>query len=138
VEDVALDLEAADLAFETLRALGYLGMTETELRDAKDTIRWNLERGRELDGETVARALDARSRVFASVASALTRFDVIAAPAAQVAPFPVELEYPTSVAGVEMPHYIGWMRACSRITMSSHPVAAVPAGFTDDGLPVGL
>jgi amidase len=30
------------------------------------------------------------------------------------------------------------MRACSRITVSAHPVAAVPAGFTDDGLPVGL
>jgi amidase len=30
------------------------------------------------------------------------------------------------------------MRACSRITVSSHPVAAVPAGFTPGGLPVGL
>ena len=37
-----------------------------------------------------------------------------------------------------MPHYLGWMRACSRITVSAHPVAAVPAGFTADGLPVGL
>jgi amidase len=53
-------------------------------------------------------------------------------------PFPVELEYPPEVAGVAMPHYLGWMRACSRITVSSHPVAAVPAGFTPGGLPVGL
>jgi len=37
-----------------------------------------------------------------------------------------------------MPNYLGWMRVCSRITVSSHPVAAVPAGFTGDGLPVGL
>jgi amidase len=37
-----------------------------------------------------------------------------------------------------MPHYLGWMRACSRITVSAHPVAAVPAGFTAGGLPVGL
>ncbi len=41
-------------------------------------------------GETVARAIAARSEVFATVASALERFDVIAAPAAQVVPFPVE------------------------------------------------
>ena len=33
---------------------------------------------------------------------------------------------------------MGWMRVCSRITLSAHPVAAVPAGFTDDGLPVGF
>jgi amidase len=138
VEDVALDLEAADLAFETLRALAYVDL-EPELLDVvKDTVRWNVERGLELDGETVARATAARSRVFATVASALTRFDVLAAPAAQVVPFPVDVEYPMVVAGVAMPHYIGWMRACSRITVSSHPVAAVPAGFTDDGLPVGL
>jgi amidase len=141
VEDVALDLEAADLAFETLRALGYARLAHEApelLGVVKDTVRWNIERGFELDGETVARAIAARGEVFATVAAACSRFDVLAAPAAQVVPFPIEVEFPTNVAGVEMPHYIGWMRACSRLTVSSHPVAAVPAGFTDDGLPVGL
>jgi amidase len=142
VEDVALDLAGADLAFETFRALGFvrtLGAQLAELRDvAKDTVRWNVERGLELDGETVARATAARTAVFNAVADMLCRFDVIAAPAAQVVPFAIEVEYPTSVAGVEMPHYVGWMRACSRLTVSAHPIAAVPAGFTDDGLPVGL
>jgi amidase len=80
----------------------------------------------------------ARSTVFTTFSYLFQRFDVLAAPAAQVAPFPVEQEYPTEVAGVAMPHYLGWMRACSRITVSGHPVAAVPAGFTSDGLPVGL
>jgi amidase len=141
VEDVALDLEAADLAFETLRALGYARLAHEApelLGVVKDTVRWNIERGFELDGETVARAIAARGEVFATVAAACSRFDVLAAPAAQVVPFPIEVEFPTNVAGVEMPHYIGWMRACSRISVSSHPVAAVPAGFTGDGLPVGL
>jgi amidase len=76
--------------------------------------------------------------VFATVSELLQRFDVLAAPAAQVVPFPVDLEYPTQVDGVAMPHYLGWMRVCSRITVSAHPVAAVPAGFTDSGLPVGM
>ena len=53
-------------------------------------------------------------------------------------PFAVDLEYPAQVAGVAMPHYLGWMRVCSRITVSAHPVVAVPAGFTDSGLPVGM
>jgi amidase len=142
VEDVALDLAGADEAFETLRAIGFaraFGPLLPELREhAKATVVWNVEQGLALDGGAVARALAARSAGFVAMTALLERFDVLVAPAAQVAPFPVELEFPAEVAGVAMPHYLGWMRACSRITMSAHPVAAVPAGFTPDGLPVGL
>lgn len=142
VEDVDLDLGGADEAFETMRALGFarlLGPQLSELREiVKETIVWNVEQGLALDGPTVARAIAARSTIFRTVAAVLERFDVIAAPTAQVTPFDAGIEYPTRVDGVPMPHYLGWMRACSRITVSAHPVAAVPAGFTADGLPVGL
>jgi amidase len=142
VEDVALDLTTADEAFETLRGLGFarsFGPTLASLRGkVKDTVVWNVERGLALDPAAIARAIGVRSEVFTTVAQLLERFDVLAAPAAQVAPFPAELEYPAEVAGVTMPHYLGWMRVCSRITVSAHPVAAVPAGFTDHGLPTGL
>jgi amidase len=37
-----------------------------------------------------------------------------------------------------MPHYLAWMRVCSRITVSAHPAVAVPAGFTQAELPVGM
>jgi amidase len=142
VEDVEPDLGRADEAFETLRALGFaraFGPSLEALRPiAKDTLIWNVEQGLALDAAAIAGAMVAKSEVFTAVAQLLQRFDVLAAPAAQVAPFPIEQEYPTEVAGVAMPHYLGWMRACSRITVSAHPVAAVPAGFTATGLPVGL
>jgi amidase len=142
VEDVELNLSRADEAFETLRALAFargFGPSLGALRGiAKDTLIWNIEQGLALDGPAIAGAMVARAEVFTVVASLMQRFDVLAAPSAQVVPFPVEQEYPTAVAGVAMPHYLGWMRACSRITVSAHPVAAVPAGFTPDGLPVGL
>jgi amidase len=142
VEDVELDLGRADEAFETLRALAFargFGPSLGALRGiAKDTLIWNVEQGLALDGAAIAGAMAARSEVFTAVASLLRRFDVLAAPSAQVVPFGIEQEYPEEVAGVAMPHYLGWMRACSRITVSAHPVAAVPAGFTAGGLPVGL
>ena len=142
VEDLALDLSRADEAFETLRALGFarrFADSLPALRDtAKDTIIWNIERGLALDGPTIARALTTRSEVFTMFVEVLERFDVLAAPSAQVVPFPITQEYPVQVAGVAMPHYLGWMRVCSRITLSAHPAVAVPAGFTDDALPVGL
>ena len=34
--------------------------------------------------------------------------------------------------------YVEWMRICTRITLTAHPVISLPAGFTDGGLPVGL
>jgi amidase len=142
VQDVALDLTRADEAFETLRALAFargFGPSLAALRPvAKATLVWNVERGLALDAAAIGRAMVTRSEVFTMVADLLERFDVLAAPSAQVAPFPVEQEDPTQVDGVAMPHYLGWMRACSRITVCAHPVAAVPAGFTDAGLPVGL
>ncbi len=142
VHDVALDLSHADDAFETLRGLAFarsFGPSLEALRGiAKDTLIWNVEQGLALDASAIAAAMVAKSEVFMAVTEVLQRFDVLAAPAAQVAPFPIEQEYPTEVAGVPMPHYLGWMRACSRITVSAHPVAAVPAGFTSAGLPVGL
>jgi amidase len=142
VEEVDLDLPGVDEAFETLRAIGFVrrfGPQLDHLRgDVKDTIVWNVERGLVLDGEAVARAIGTRGDTFRAVAAILSRYDVIAAPAAQVAPFDAEIEYPVEVDGAVMPHYLGWMRACSRITVSAHPVVAVPGGFTADGLPVGL
>ncbi len=142
VDDVDLDLGAADEAFETLRAVAFVRalapILPTLRRTAKATLIWNIEQGMEIDGPAVARAIAARSAVFAAVAGLLERFDLLVAPAAQVVPFAVELEYPSQVAGVAMPHYLGWMRVCSRITVSAHPVVAVPAGFTASGLPVGM
>ena len=142
VDDVALDLADADEAFETLRAVSFLRAFSPILpqlrRAAKATVVWNIEQGLAVDGPAVARAIAIRADVFRAMAALLERFDVLAVPAAQVAPFPADLEYPSEVAGVTMPHYLGWMRACSRITVSAHPVAAMPAGFTPGGLPVGL
>ena len=37
-----------------------------------------------------------------------------------------------------MEHYIAWMKSAYWITVTFRPAISVPAGFTPDGLPVGL
>jgi len=50
----------------------------------------------------------------------------------------VEQEWVTAINGIPQDTYIDWLRSCSRITVTGHPAVSVPAGFTADGLPVGL
>ena len=125
VDEVELDLGAVDEAFETLRAVAFVRafapILPTLRKTAKPTLLWNIDQGLALDGPAVARALATRSAVFATIAELLERFDVLVASSAQVVPFDADLEYPSHVADVAMPHYMGWMRVCSRITVSAHP-----------------
>jgi amidase len=138
VEDAEPDLDGADEAFEVLRGLGFAGAFAGIVDRVKPALAENTRHGLSLTAPQIARALALRSEIFQRMRELLTRYDALAAPVAQVAPFPVEDEYPREIAGVPMGSYIQWFRSCSRITVTAHPAMAVPAGFTDGGLPVGL
>jgi amidase len=142
IEDVELDLADADEAFETLRAVGFAQafaeLLRTRRDELKDTVVWNIEAGLALTGEQVARALALQAAVFARTRERLEGYDALALPVTQVLPFDIAEPWPREVAGVPMRSYLEWMRSCSRITVTAHPAISVPAGFSGDGLPVGL
>jgi amidase len=142
VEDVEPDLAGADDAFEVLRGVGYAQafgpLLESEGGQLKETIRWNTRVGLALTGADVARALGLQSEMYERMRALLERYDVLALPVSQVAPFAVEQEWVTEIAGTPMGSYLEWLRSCSRITVTAHPALALPAGFTPEGLPVGV
>jgi amidase len=59
-------------------------------------------------------------------------------PVTQVPPFDIEIEWVDEIEGVAMDSYVDWMKSCYFITLTALPAMSIPAGFTDDGLPVGL
>jgi amidase len=66
------------------------------------------------------------------------RYDFFVIPTAQVFPFDVGQHWPKEIAGREMQTYHEWMKATLLITMSGCPALAAPAGFNDQGLPIGI
>jgi amidase len=142
VVDAEPGLADADEVFLVLRAVRMAGqfgsLLDTARDQLKDTLIWNIEQGLRLTGLQVATAQRQRSEIFRRTGAFLRGYDVLAAPTVQVAPFPVDQEWVTAVNGIPQDTYIDWLRTCSRITVTGHPAVSVPAGFTADGLPVGL
>ena len=141
VEDAEPDLSPATEAFHTLRALGFLDrlpLYKKHRDKLKDTVIWNIEAGLKLTGEQIARANELRTQVFQRMRTFLEKYDFLLCPVNQVVPFSVDEPYPTEIAGVKMDNYIDWMKSCYYISTATHPAISVPAGFTPQGLPVGL
>jgi len=99
---------------------------------------WNVEQGRALTGPDIGRAARLRSEIYRRVHDFFAEYEFLLLPVSQVPPFPADIPYPTEINGTPMTTYIEWMRTCSRITVTGHPAVSVPAGFTAEGLPVGL
>jgi amidase len=142
VDDGQPDLSDARECFQVLRAwefsLRYGPLLEEHRHQMKDTLLWNIERGLKLTGHEVGEAEIKRTRLYHRVCEFMARHHFLIAPVTQVPPFDVVQPYVTEINGVRLPTYVDWMRACSDITMTGLPAISVPAGFTSDGLPIGL
>ncbi|MDP6376011.1 MAG: amidase [Pseudomonadales bacterium] len=104
---------------------------------AKDTAIWNIDKGMHLSTEELIRSEVARTQLYRRVTTFFEQYDVLLCPAAQLPPFPGELDWVHEIEGVTFDTYIDWMTVCCAVSATACPAVSVPAGFTDDGLPVG-
>lgn len=142
VDEGCPDMPGLNEAFRAMRCLSFLGdyqVTPPDVsRHFKATIMGNLADARALSFADYVSAERARGGIYAGFLSFFESFDVLACPVNGLAPLPVEIEYPTEVAGRAMGDYIDWLRFAFPATVAGLPALSLPVGFTPAGLPVGL
>jgi len=142
VEQAEPDFSGADFAFKTLRAWTSATTHGERIRANrgayKDTLLQEIEDGLRLTGSDIARAETLHGQLWRRFQAFLQKYDFFILPVTQVPPFDVTQPYPKEVNGVKMESYIDWMKSCWYISIVGNPAISVPAGFTPEGLPVGL
>ena len=142
VEEAEPDFADFDAVFKTVRALAFLTGVAPRVAQhrgrVKDTVLWEIERGERLTPAEIAWAETKRGELYHRMRQFMERYEFFVLPVVQVPPFDVNEPYPTEIDGLSFATYIDWMQSCYFISIVGNPAISVPAGFTPDGLPVGL
>lgn len=136
------DLSGADFVFRTWRAFRFATNLGPLLRQHPGQIgpnvTWNIERGLELSAADLGRATLWQAALAERVSAFFDSYEVLACPVTQVVPFDVTLDWVHDIDGHPQHTYLDWMASAYLISVTGLPAMSVPAGFTADGLPVGL
>jgi amidase len=141
VEEIAFEVSEGRDPYQVWRGAWIVGQQHLRLtRRAEfgENLRASVEHGLAVTTADIAAAEAARFAVFHRFRFLFERFDVLLTPAAPVKPYPVEMNFPSEVAGRRLENYIDWIAPAFVVTLVSLPAGSVPAGKTADGLPVGL
>ena len=142
VEEAHPDLGNAPAAFQTLRA-AWLAADMAELLEAHETtlkpeLVWNIRQGMELSAEEIGRAEVEQGRTYREILEFFETYDFLVTPATVVPPFAKDCRYPEEVNGQKLETYFEWCAITYCISLTACPAISILAGFTEDGLPVGL
>jgi aspartyl-tRNA(Asn)/glutamyl-tRNA(Gln) amidotransferase subunit A len=91
----------------------------------------------EWTAEQLTSAVMTRKAVYNRMWRFMRRYDLLLTPTLAVPPFETGIQGPTVIDGREVDQF-EWLAFTFPLNMTGQPAATVPAGFTDDGLPVGL
>ncbi|MFD6293376.1 amidase [Streptomyces sp. NPDC060235] len=145
--DLGCHVEAADPGWKDPgEAFAALIAAETDLRGMRRLISVHGERmsphlvemmQRDWTAEEFTDATMVRKSVVNRMARFMRDYDLLITPTTAVPAFPVDIQGPTVIDGRTVPD-TAWTGFTSPQNLTGQPAISVPAGFTRDGLPVGL
>ncbi len=141
VEEITLDLSDARAAFLSLRGLWFCTQMFPRLDQQHrfgPNVGNNVRSGLEVTSKELASAESYRGHLWHQFRQFFTEYDHLLTPCVAVPPFPVEQNYPDTIAGKPMSTYIDWIAPTFVLSLTGLPVACVPAGLDSGGMPVGL
>ncbi|MBT4353088.1 MAG: amidase [Rhodospirillaceae bacterium] len=142
VEEAHPDFSDVQDIFQTWRAMSFYVGKKSLLDTNKDLLKpevvWNIEQAAAITVDDFARVELARARYLDRAVTFFEEYDLLLSPATIVPPYPVEQRFVAELGEHKFSNYVEWLSIAYAITITGHPALSVPAGFTKDGLPVGL
>ena len=142
VEEQCSEFNGAIESFNVLRGASFATSLAGELEKNENLLKpevvWNIEQGLRLTTAEIGQAQRTQSRIFRSLIRFFDSFDLLLCPCAIVAPFDVDIRFVESIGEYVFDTYFEWIAITFALTLTGCPVISVPAGFTKDGLPVGI
>ncbi len=142
VEEGSPDFSGALELFTVLNAnlrTAAVGDYADEWADQMDPLLLRrVEQGRNLSLIDVGKAENARTTLYHRVRRFFETYDLLLLPTTATLPPPAHGSYPAEVAGRSITSPYEILLLTFAFNLTGQPAISVPAGWTDDGLPVGL
>ena len=140
VESSDISLDAPFDAFWTIfSAVGYtrVGLVLQNADMLTDYARECLEHGASVTGSEYAAGLAYFDLLRQQFDDLFDEYDLLLSPTTAVPAFPPD-DRPARIAGRDVDPFWGFLPFTYPINMIGYPAASIPAGFSSDGMPIGL
>ena len=129
-------------SWTTLRAKSIyedtLAMNISDINSMTYQAIWEFNKGKEIKSEDLALALDQKQQCLNQINLIFENYDFLVLPSAQIFPFDKNLQFPKSINDKELDTYHRWLEVFVLSSLLELPTITIPAGFNNDGMPMGM